>query len=193
MKRFATPALSIATTLLALSGSALVYGQAQSPQLMSGYAELNHTIDSKSAMVGQVVSAKLTGTIETPEGLKLPGGTQLLGHIDQVQASGKNGEARLELTFDKAQLKNGQQVPIKATLIEVNTSDVVGELPHPVASDNKFDQQTTVSGQFLHSAVQDQDSGTLVRKDKDIRLTDGTKMLIAVAPASAVGGANNGS
>ena len=193
MKRFAIPALSIATTFLALSGSALVYGQSQSAQLMSGYAQLSHTIDSKSAIPGQIVSAKLTGSIQTTEGLKLPSGTELLGHVDRAQASKNNGEATIELTFDKAQLKDGQQVPIKANLLEVISADSAGEIPTAVANDDKFDQETTVSGESLHSAVQNQNSGTIVRKDKDVHLVGGTKLLIAVAPASALAGTISGS
>jgi len=193
MKRFATPAFSIATTLLALSGGALVFGQSPSGQLMSGYAHLSQTLDSKSAMQGQIVSAKLIGGIQTPEGLKLPNGTEILGHVDQVQASKDKGEASIQLTFDKAQLKDGRQLPIKATLIEIDAADSTGKMPVAVASDDKFDAELSVSGESLHSAVQNPTSGTIVRKDKDIRLVYGTRLLIAVEPASAGASAASGS
>lgn len=193
MKQLATTSLSIATGLIALSASALTFAQSQSPQLMSGYAELNHELDTKSAMQGQIVSAKLTNSIQTADGLKLPSGTELLGHVDQVQASHKSGQSVIELTFDKAQLKDGKQVPVKATLIEVDPANSQSSVLPPVASDDKFQQESAVSGATLISSVQATDSGKLVRKDKNIRLETGTKLLIAVAPGSAIGGSASGS
>lgn len=183
MKRFATSSLSIATAFFALAGGGLAMGQSQSIQLMSGTAELVHTIDSKSAMQGQIVSAKLTDTIETPEGLKLPRGTELLGHVADVQPSHDKSPAKLALTFDKAQMKDGKQVPIKATLLEVAPPGQFAEVPQKVASDGAFNQEAgEISGVSMHSSVQGADSGTLMSKDKNIRLDTGTELVIAVAP-----------
>jgi len=193
MKRFAVTSVSIATGFLALAASGSVFAQSQSTQLMSGYAEISHTLDTKSASQGQVFSVKLDDSIQAPGGLKLPRGTELIGHVDQVQASHDKGEASMELTFDKARLKDGQEVPIKATVVGVNYAGAVGEVPMQVAADDTFEQQTGRSGETLHSAVQDQDSGTLVRNDRDIRLVSGTKLLIAVASASTVAATPSGS
>ena len=184
MKRFAATSLSVATTFLALSGSGFALDQSQTIQLMSGPAELNQTLDTKTAAQGQAVSARLTGAIQTPEGLKLPNGTELLGHVDQVRAAGNNSDANLTLTFDKARLKDGKEVAIKATLVEVNSPGTLSGPGTKVSSDGKFDQATSTSGQTLHSEVPANNSGTLARKDKDIRLIKGTELLIAVAPQS---------
>jgi len=192
MKRFAVTSLSVATTFLALSVSGFALDQSQTTQLMSGSAELNQTLDTKTATQGQIVSARLTGTIQTPEGLKLPNGTQLLGHVDHVQAAANNnGDANLTLTFDKAQLKGGKEVPIKATLMEVNSPGTLPPVPVQVASGASFNEETSTSRQTLHSAVPDANSGTLVRKDKDIRLVKGTELIIAVAPESNNAAAGN--
>lgn len=185
MKPFSVSSLPIAVTFVALSGSVLAFSQQSNPtQLMSGHAALDKTLDTKSAMQGQMISAKLTDSIQTPEGFKLPSGTELMGHVDQVQASKDKSEAKLSLTFDKAHLKDGKVVPIKATIMEVNAPGTIGEVTTKVASDDKFDQETATSGETLHSAVQADNSGTLVRTDKDIRLPNGTELLVAVEPAS---------
>ena len=184
MKRLAATSLSVATAFLALSGSGFALDQSQTMQLMSGPAELTQAVDTKTATQGQAVSAKLTGTIQTPEGLKLPNGTELLGHVDQVKAAGNNGDANLTLTFNKARLKDGKEVAIKATLMEVNSPGTISGPGIKVPSDGQFDQETTTSGETLHSAVPANNSGTLVRKEKDIRLVKGTALVLAVAPQS---------
>jgi hypothetical protein len=183
MKRFATSSLSIATALFALAGGGLAMGQSQPMQLMSGTAELVHSIDSQSATQGQAVSAKLTGTIETPEGLKLPRGTELLGRVSEVQASHDKSSAKLALVFDKAQMKDGKQVPIKATLVAVAPPGQVAGIPEKVAGDDSFNQEEgEISGVSMQSSVKAEDSGVLMSKDRNIHLDTGTELMIAVAP-----------
>jgi len=191
MKRFSATSLSVATTFLALSASGFALDQSQSSQLMSSTAELSQTLDTKTATQGQIVSARLTNTVQTPEGMKLPKGTELLGHVDQVQAAHNNSDANVTLTFDKARLKDGKEVPVKATLMEINSPGTIARPEGKVASDGKFDQATSTPGETLHSEVPANTSGTLVRKDKDIRLVKGTELLIAVAPESNTAVAGN--
>lgn len=187
MRRSASSSLSIAATAFMLAGGAFALGQSQSMQLMSGSAELVHTIDSNSAMQGQIVSAKLTDTIKTPEGLKLPRGTELLGHVSQVQASHDKSPAKLALTFDKAQTKDGKQVPIKATLVEVAPAGELLGVPGKVAPDDAFNQEPgEISGVSMHSSVKADNSGTLISKDRNIRLETGTECMIAIAPETGV-------
>ena len=190
MKRFAVTSLSIATGLFALSVSVFAADQSQTMQLMSGTAELSQTLDTKTATQGQVVSAKLTRTIQTPEGLKLPKGTELLGHIDKVQAAHNNSDANVTLTFDKARLKDGKEVAVKATVMAIDAPGIASWPEGKVASDSEFSQETNTPGESLHSAVPANNSGTVARKEKDIRLVKGTQLLVAVAPegSNAVAG-----
>jgi hypothetical protein len=190
MKRFAIMSLSIASTLLSvastlvmLSGGAFALDPRQ--QLEVGNARLTLGLDTASAKQGQLVTARLTQTIETPEGLKLPNGTALLGHVALVQASHDKSAAKLALTFDKAQMKDGSEVAIKATLIEVAPAGAPEEMETRIAGNDSFDQEPgALSGVSLHSAVQGQTSGMLISRDKNFRLTAGMEMQIAVAPAS---------
>lgn len=192
MKRFAVMSLSVASTFLVFSAGA--FALSPSAQLEAGNARLTRELDSAHAMKGQMITAKLTQTIETPEGLKLPSGTELMGFVDQVQASHDKSPARLSLTFDKAQLKDGKDVAIKATLVAVAPSGAPDYLETKVAGNDSFDQEPgLLSGVNLHSKVQSKSSGTLTSRDKNIHLVDGTQMQIAIAPASAMWNTRTGS
>ena len=184
MKRFAVMSLSVASTFLVFSAGA--FALSPSTQLEAGNARLTRNLDTAHAMRGQMVTARLTQTIETPEGLKLPSGTELMGHVDQVTPSRDKSAATLSLTFDKAQLKDGKDIPIKATLVQVAPSGAPDNLESRVAGNDSFDQQPgMLSGVTLRSAVQGNTSGTLTSRDKNIHLLAGTQMQIAIAPASA--------
>ncbi len=188
MKRIAATVLGLTTALLASSGFAI----AQATQLVEGNAQLDSPVNTKSAKVGDVVTAKLSNNVKTSQGVELPHGTKLIGHVDQVAASNAKGPSKLVLTFDKAQLKDGKELPIKVTLAGVAPEDGHVDIPSTVASDASFDQLPGyIAGVSLHSAVQDNDSGTLTGDHHDINLSRGTQLLVAVAPqasqASAVG------
>ena len=192
MKRFAVLSLSVASTLLVFSAGAFALNP--SSQLEAGNARLTKDLDTAHAMKGEMVTAKLTQTIETPEGLKLPNGTELMGHVDQVQPSYAKSPAKLSLTFDKAQLKDGKDVAIKATLVAVAPSGAPDDMESKIAGNDSFDQEPgLLSGVSLHSAVQGKTSGTLISRDKNIHLRAGTEMQIAIAPASAAWNTRTGS
>ena len=183
MKRFAVLPLSVAATVLTFSAGAFALDPA--PQLKSGNAELTHAIDTTSATKGQIVTAKLAEAIESPQGVKLPRGTVLLGHVDQVEASHDKSPAKLALTFYKAQLKDGKIVAIKATLVTLAPAGTPQASGTTVPSDGTFTQEPgAISGVKMQSAVQEDTSGTLTRRDKNFRLGAGTEMQIAVAPQS---------
>jgi len=184
MKRIAVSSLSLATSLFLLCVSSFALNPSE--QLTAGFASLDKVINTASATQGQVVSAKLTQTIKTPEGLKLPRGTELIGRVDEVQASHDKSPAKLVLTFDRARLKDGKEIPIKATLIGIASPGTPEEQTEQVAGRDGFDQvPNSSSGTTLHSRIEANSSGTLTRPDKNIRLIDGTELQIAVAPASA--------
>ena len=97
--------LSIAGIALALTISAMAKDAPQGAdtgQLVAATAELQTSINAKTAKVGDLVTAKLAASIQIPRGRKLVRGTLLLGHIDQVQAVENGGTSTVVLTFDKA-------------------------------------------------------------------------------------------
>jgi hypothetical protein len=89
-------------------------------QMVEAQATLDSTLDAKKAKQGEAVSAKLEGNVQIPDAQALPKNTVLEGHVDQVQASDHKSDSLMVVTFDKAKLKDGQELPIKATIIAVS-------------------------------------------------------------------------
>lgn len=89
-------------------------------QMVRAKASLDTTLDAKKAKQGEPVKAKLEENVNIPNEQALPKNTVLEGHVDQVQASEHRGDSTMVVTFDKAKLKDGQEVPIKATVLRVS-------------------------------------------------------------------------
>ncbi|HEX3662984.1 MAG TPA: hypothetical protein VHU89_16225 [Acidobacteriaceae bacterium] len=87
-------------------------------QMVPALASLDHTLDAKKAKQGEPVTAKLQKDVKIPEQV-LPKNTVLEGHVDQVQPSEHKGDSTVVVTFDKAKLKSGQELPIKATVMAI--------------------------------------------------------------------------
>ena len=118
-------------TLGVFAGAAAL-GQSQTPQSDNGtqperkiqmvqtQATLDHTLDAKKAKQGEPVTAKLVQNVEIPDAQALPKNTVLEGHVDQVQASDHKSDSMMVVTFDKAKLKDGQELTIKATILAMS-------------------------------------------------------------------------
>ncbi|HKR28365.1 MAG TPA: hypothetical protein VJS11_12960, partial [Acidobacteriaceae bacterium] len=92
--------------------------QTRTLQMVEVKAELQKTLDAKKAKQGEPVTAKLQDDANIPNQQMLPKNTVLEGHIDQTQVSpDKKGTSSVTVTFDKAKLKSGQELPIKATVV----------------------------------------------------------------------------
>jgi hypothetical protein len=80
-------------------------------------------VDTKNAVVGQEVSVRTLAEVRLADGTVLPKGTRLVGHVTQVKAGGPElGSAMLTLTFDRAEVKAGQSVPVRAVIRAVAPS-----------------------------------------------------------------------
>lgn len=88
-------------------------------QMVGARATLSKSLDAKKLKQGDPVTAKLQDDVKASGAPELPKNTVLMGHVDQVQASEHKSDSSLQVTFDKAQLKSGQQVPIKATIMQI--------------------------------------------------------------------------
>ncbi len=89
-------------------------------QLVPARASLSSTLDAKKARQGEPVKAKLEADVQVPDEPTLPKNTVLEGHVDQVQASQNHSNSSLVVTFDQAKLRDGQVLPIKATVMAVS-------------------------------------------------------------------------
>jgi hypothetical protein len=101
----------------ASSSASAQNGQASS-SLATGTAfnaALSSPIDSKKCKPGDPVNAHSTEAVKSEGKTVIPKGSRLVGHVTQASARA-NGESEssLGIVFDKAILKNGQEIPLNA-------------------------------------------------------------------------------
>jgi len=114
-----------ATTIGHPGASAASYARgsysAEDMRRVSG--ELEGKLDSKTARVGDPVVLKTTEKMKTADGMVIPKGTKLLGHVTEVQArDSAHAQSALGLAFDHAELKNGQSLGIQSTIRSLGPS-----------------------------------------------------------------------
>jgi hypothetical protein len=127
-------AIALAAGVQAQTGSASASTQTQSSAALQGNgaqasaaqttnvsAELTKKVDTKNAKVGDEITARTTRSAHLNDGTNLPKGTQLLGRVTGVQAkSAEERSSRLAFTFDRAVLRNGNTLPIHATVMSLS-------------------------------------------------------------------------
>ena len=78
-------------------------------------AALSSPIDSKKCKPGDPVNAHTTEAVKSEGKTVVPRGSKLVGHVTQASARAKGeSESSLGIVFDKAILKNGQEIPLNA-------------------------------------------------------------------------------
>jgi hypothetical protein len=173
-------------------------GIASAQSLVGVNTKLDRTLDSKSAAVGQVVTAKLDGTVTTADGTKLARGTELIGKIAEVK-NANGSPVSVSLLFTSAKLKDGKEIPVKATVLAafpeadpvgVSLGDVATQqAPEKVAGDGTFNQQPgALSHVGLTSAVKSPDSGTFSSTAGNFKLYAGTFLQVGIGPAGTASG-----
>jgi len=80
-------------------------------------AALTSPLDSRKCTPGDTVRAHTTEAVKSEAKTVIPKGSKLLGHVTQASARA-NGQAdsALAIVFDKAVLKNGQEVPLNVAI-----------------------------------------------------------------------------
>ena len=177
--------------------SAVAVGSASAQTLVGVNARLDKTLNSTSAAAGQVVTAKLDGTVTT-DGVKLPRGTELIGNVAEVKAAQNGSASSVSLVFTSARLKAGKEIPVKATVLAAYPesagdgagygTDTMGPVPAQVEADGTFQQAGALRNISLSSAVKSNASGTFSSTDASFRLEAGTYLQVGIAPAGAVSG-----
>jgi len=172
-------------------------GAAGAQSLAGVTTTLDHTLESKSATVGEPVTAKLNGSLKA-DGLDLPRGTELVGKVADVKAAQSGGPASVSLLFTTAKLKDGKEVPVKATVIAVyprsaddgveGSGITMGEAPQQVPMDGSYDQEPgALPHVAMKSAVQNSDSVTFTSSE-NFKLPAGTFLQLGVgAPGTSAG------
>jgi hypothetical protein len=102
------------------SGGASAEARRNSASLASGTAmnaALSEPVDAKKNKPGDPVTAKTTEATKSEGKVVIPKGTKLLGHVTECRARSKEEkESVLGIVFDKAILKNGEQIPLNVTI-----------------------------------------------------------------------------
>src|SRR6202041_1751875 len=78
-----------------------------------------HNIDARRNRAGDAVMAKSIQGTTLFNGITVPAGSVLEGFINSVVPSEDKGNSTLVLTFDRPSIKNGKEIPIKATVLNV--------------------------------------------------------------------------
>lgn len=168
----------------------------QTVKMVMVRANLSKTLDAKKTKVNDPVAAKLMYDGKFQDGTVLPRNTVLSGHVDRVQPSEKKSDSLIQVTLDKAVLKDGKVIPIKATIMKLHA------LVSPFASVAGGDSGTSVSpssaapadsqsgadgvnGVTLQSDVDQSFSGIFQSSGRNVRLSGGTEMDIAIGELPA--------
>jgi hypothetical protein len=78
---------------------------------------LAKSIDSKKLKEGDEIPTKTLGTLRTSDGVTIPNGSMVIGHVTQATARSKGDPtAALGIAFDKIQVPGGKDMMIKGTL-----------------------------------------------------------------------------
>lgn len=80
-------------------------------------AVLSRPVDAKKSKPGDSITAKTTQAVKSGQQVIIPKGSHLVGHVTEAKARA-NGESEsaLGIMFDKAILKNGQEVPLNGSI-----------------------------------------------------------------------------
>jgi hypothetical protein len=213
--------VTAAGAALAAGMGGMAAGQTQGPsdsgagqgqrtlQMVRAKASLDTTLDAKKAKQGEPVKAKLEEKVQIPNEQALPRNTVLEGQVDQVQPSEHKGDSTIVVTFDKAKLKNGQEVPIKATVLRVSEpalmqeqaagggapggggGSMAGASPAPTApaplnvpepgTNAPPPPEGGVPGVMLTSDIHRNTSATFTSKGRNVHVPGGTEMQMALA------------
>ena len=102
------------------SGNASAQAGKNSASLAQGTtmnAVLTKRVDCKKNKPGDTVTGKTTENTNSDGEVVIPKGSKLVGHVTEAKARGKGeSESSLGIVFDKAILKNGQEVPLNASI-----------------------------------------------------------------------------
>ena len=83
-------------------------------------AQLNSSVDSKKAKVGDKVEAHATEEIKYAGKTIVPVGAKLEGHVTEATARSKGDSgSTLAIQFDRAILKKGEEIPLNVAILAI--------------------------------------------------------------------------
>jgi hypothetical protein len=80
-------------------------------------AKLAKSVDARKTKAGDKIEAKLTMDVLSHGQIVIPRGAKLLAHVIDARPRTKPGfESTVEIAFDRIIIKNGREIPLKATI-----------------------------------------------------------------------------
>jgi hypothetical protein len=90
-------------------------------------ATLSQPVDAKKNKPGDQVTAKTTEATKSEGKTVIPKGSKLVGHVTECkQRSKEEKESALGIVFDKAILKNGEEVPLNVAIRALAAAQTAG-------------------------------------------------------------------
>jgi hypothetical protein len=89
----------------------------QAGHMVGVRARLEKSLDANKVRVGDAVVASPEAKIHLDNGIDLATNSRLLGRVDTVQPSVGKSNSAISVTFDKVRMKDGREIPIKATIL----------------------------------------------------------------------------
>ena len=170
------------------AATARISARQEAAEMVPATADLKNEIDARKLQPGDRFQAVLQQDVQLKNGPKLDHGTILMGTV--TADTTHPDRVRLALRFTRAELKNGQTIPIKATVVELaqprsypgsgtNLADQTGLWsPHTL----RVDQLGAISGVDMHSAIASRNSTVLIsNKRDDVKLVAGSQLELAIA------------
>ncbi len=150
------------------------------------------TLDAKTLQPGANFTVKLGRKVHLTNGKELPSGTVLHGTVvsDDLNVA---GDKKLALRFTTADVKGGQTIPIRATILGLQAESELGTAdPNELALGTVgVDRIGVVDGVDLHSRFSSDSSGVFVASGKnDVKLKVGSAVDLAIA--ADMGGSSSG-
>ena len=171
-------------------------------QMVNFVANVDKTVDTKKAKAGDPFNAKVMTAGKLDDGTDVPVGSMLEGHIDSVTPSENKGDSVLTVTIDKLAIKNGKEVPVKATITRVeSTSQDSGDdkgysdpssyrvasipstKPSGMNDPNAPKGPHAVPDLTLKSSAHDANSGTFTYAKKNLKMNNTFQLQVSVAAA----------
>ena len=88
-----------------------------SAQLRPITGQLENKLDTKEAKTGDAVIVKTTEQATTSNGIEIPKGSKIVGRVINVEPMGSGGQnSQVTIQFDQAEIKGGQNLPIRSVI-----------------------------------------------------------------------------
>lgn len=169
-----------------------VRGSQEAARMTPARVALLRSLNTAKDRPGTLFQTKLAKAVLLKNGSSLPAGTMLIG-TTAVDDMNLNGRCKLALRFTQAQLKDGTDIPIKATIVAYYRPAPTPHGGYPVEPGDQYpngwnagtlqvNELDVDSGVDLHSKISSKNSGVFVSRTKDnFTLASGSELALAIA------------